>query len=109
MRDEIAVRKMIDHAERVIAYCEGYSYEDFLTDTRTIEASVFNISQIGELAHLLEKTYGKQFPNVPWHDMYGVRCRIIHDYDGVNFALAWQIIRNDLPKLLKDLNEILKK
>lgn len=41
--------------------------------------------------------------------MYGVRCRIIHDYDGVNFALVWQIIRNDLPKLLKDLNEILKK
>lgn len=55
------------------------------------------------------KTYGKQFPNVPWHDMYGVRCRIIHDYDGVNFALVWQIIRNDLPKLIKDLNEILKK
>lgn len=55
MRDEIAIRKMIDHAERVIAYCEGYSYEEFLADTRTIEASVFNISQIGELAHLLEK------------------------------------------------------
>ena len=109
MRDEIAIRKMIDHAERVIAYCEGYSYEEFLADTRTIEASVFNISQIGELAHLLEKTYDKQFPNVPWHDMYGVRCRIIHDYDGVNFALVWQIIRNDLPKLIKDLNEILKK
>ena len=98
MRDEIAIRKMIDHAERVIAYCEGYSYEEFLADTRTIEASVFNISQISELAHLLEKTYGKQFPNVPWHDMYGV-----------NFALVWQIIRNDLPKLIKDLNEILKK
>ena len=30
MRDEIAIRKMIDHAERVIAYCEGYSYEEFL-------------------------------------------------------------------------------
>ena len=70
---------------------------------------MFNISQIGELAHLLEKTYVKQVPNVPWHDMYGVRCRIIHDYDGVNFALVWQIIRNDLPKLIKDLNEILKK
>ena len=44
MRVEIAIRKMIDHAERVIAYCEGYSYEEFLADTRTIEASVFNIS-----------------------------------------------------------------
>lgn len=35
--------------------------------------------------------------------MYGLRNRIVHDYEGVNLQLVWQIIKEDLPDLQKEL------
>jgi uncharacterized protein with HEPN domain len=37
--------------------------------------------------------------------VYGLRNRIVHDYEGVNLKLVWEIIESDLP----DLVEILEK
>ncbi len=34
--------------------------------------------------------------------------RIVHDYEGVNFKLVWEIIRNDLPKLQEMLGDCKK-
>lgn len=39
--------------------------------------------------------------------MYGLRNRIVHDYEGVNLKLAWEIIQGDLPELEKTLKGLL--
>lgn len=38
--------------------------------------------------------------------MYGLRNRIVHDYDGVNKELIWEIITEDLDKLKEELQGI---
>ncbi len=43
---------------------------------------------------------------IPWNQIYGLRNRIVHDYEGVNFMLVWEIICNDLPKLQEMLKSI---
>lgn len=108
MRNDVVLQKMINHANSVLEYCEGYSYEDFLQDKKTVEASVFNIGQIGELTKKLEGSIKTKHTEVPWSDIYGVQCKIQHDYDGVNFLLVWQIIREDLPELISQLKIILQ-
>jgi uncharacterized protein with HEPN domain len=35
--------------------------------------------------------------------MKGLSNKIIHDYEGVNLTLVWDIIKNDLPVLLNQL------
>jgi len=37
----------------------------------------------------------------------GLRNRIIHDYDGVNLLLVWNIIDDDLKNVKSRLEEIL--
>ena len=40
--------------------------------------------------------------------MYGLRNKIVHDYDGVNLVLIWDIVKEDLPELnslLEELNQ----
>lgn len=32
--------------------------------------------------------------------------KIVHDYDGVNLQLVWEIISNDIPELKKMLSSI---
>ena len=70
------------------------------------EACVFNLSQIGELVRHLDRDFIEQHSDIPWAQMRGLRNRIIHDYEGVNLMLVWEIIKYDIPTLIVKLKEI---
>lgn len=40
--------------------------------------------------------------------MYGLRNKIVHDYEGVNLILIWDIVKEDLPELNTKLEELYK-
>ena len=106
MRGEIVVQKMAGYVEKIIAYCEDCTYESFAADSKLVEACVFNLSQIGELCRKTEDAFISKQPEIPWREMYGLRNRIVHDYEGVNLMLVWEIISEDLPELGKILKTI---
>lgn len=108
MRNDIILRKMLAYTEKVIGYCSEYSYERFAADSVMVEACVFNLSQLGELCRLVDDDFSKVHPEVPWREMYGLRNRIVHDYEGVNLQLVWEIIREDLPELQRSLQKLIK-
>ena len=54
-----------------------------------VEACAFNFSQIGELSHKLEDDFQQNNPTIPWKAIYGMRNKIIHDYDGINLKVVW--------------------
>ena len=41
--------------------------------------------------------------NNTWRQLYGLRNRIVHDYEGVNLRLVWEIIESDISSLKKEL------
>ncbi len=99
MRNEIITQKLLAYAEKILRYCKGCTYESFVEDSKLVEACVFNLSQMGELCKAVDSEYAKQHPQIPWSEMYGLRNRIVHDYEGVNMRLVWEIISEDLPAL----------
>lgn len=106
MRNEAIVAKLIAYTDKVLAYCEGYNYDSFSADKRSVEACVFNISQMGELVRRLDDEFTEAHPEIPWHALYGLRNRIVHDYEGVNLQLVWEIISDDLPVLKSRLERL---
>ncbi len=108
MRNDIILRKMLAYTTKVIGYCNEYSYEQFVADSVMVEACVFNLSQLGELCRLVDDDFSKAHPEVPWREMYGLRNRIVHDYEGVNLQLVWEIIREDLPELQQSLQKLIQ-
>ena len=48
--DKIILVKILKYITELEEFIEGYSKEQFINDRKTINASVFNLSQIGELA-----------------------------------------------------------
>ena len=68
-----------------------------------VEACVFNLSQIGEHCHSITDEYKELHPELPWHEMYGLRNRIVHNYEGVNLKLVWEIISADLSQLRQQI------
>ena len=41
--------------------------------------------------------------DIPWHKIKGLRNRIVHDYDNINFDVIYDTIKNDFPALLAQL------
>ncbi len=105
MKNKIIVEKIIKYISKVMNYSKDVNYEDFINNSILVEACVFNLSQIGELANKIDKEFEENNPSIPWRVMYGLRNKIVHDYEGVNLILIWDIIKEDL----QGLNDQLKK
>lgn len=106
MRNNIIIGKLIGYTEKIIGYCADVDYDAFCKDSKLVEACVFNLSQMGELANRVDKDFADAHSTIPWRYLYGLRNRIVHDYEGVNLQLIWEIIEGDLPELLDALKKI---
>lgn len=108
-KDKQVLEKIHEHICSVQKYCENCStLEDFQLNSMCVEACVFNLMQIGELAKMsLSDELKQELKNVPWKQLYGMRNRIVHGYSGVNMQIVWDTIKEDLPDLDKELNSYL--
>ena len=93
--------------ERTLRYCEGRTCEDFERDLMLQEACVFNVLQIGELTKKgLSDAFIQAHPDIPWRQMYGLRNRIVHGYEGILLNIVFDTITCDFPPLLERLRAI---
>lgn len=100
--------KMINYIDRAELYTKEMNFVEFSKDIKTIDATVLVVSQIGELVKNLDNDFQNKYPNIKWHILKGLRNRIIHDYEGINLDIMWDIIKKDIPQLKNNLQEILE-
>ena len=108
MKNKIIVRKMLGYCEKIQEYSDGLDYKTFITSDMVIEACVFNLLQTGELISRVEKEFIENNKQIPWKSIRGLRHKLVHNYEGVNLELVWDIIVNDLPDLQVSLKELLE-
>ena len=106
--EKVILEKMLKYCEDAAKYARGLSREEFMGNELYLTFSVFALSQLGELANRLGDGFRSNYPNLPWQALRGIRNRIVHDYEGVQFQVLWDVIQRDLPELQTQLREILK-
>ena len=108
-KDRQVLNKIFDHISAVLRYCESCrSLDDFEADPMRVEACVFNLMQIGELAKTaLSDEVKAQITTIPWKQLYGMRNRIVHGYSGVDMRIVWDTIHDDLPILKTEIEKYL--
>jgi len=102
------IKKIIGYAEKILSYCSALSEDTFLTDGILVEACVFNLIQIGESTRRLDDDFTNKYANIPWHEIIGLRNRIVHDYSGIDQLQIWHIISEELLELIQQLNKIVE-
>lgn len=106
MRNDLVIARMIEIIEKLNDYVHGCDYESFSSNSMLVEACVFNLGQLGETANKIDESYEEAHSEIPWRQIYGLRNRIVHDYEGVNLKLIWEVITDDLPDLLHKLERL---
>ena len=106
-RDQIIVRKILDYAKETLTFIGEYEYSDFMADRKTIAACAFAISQIGELSNSISDEARTSHTNIPWRSLRGMRNRIVHDYDHVDYMVMWSTLTQSIPELIEKLSAII--
>lgn len=108
-KDKQILLKIHQHLTAVLSYCKGCdSLDAFQQNTMRVEACVFNLMQIGELAKTsLSDAAKSEINTIPWKQLYGMRNRIVHGYSGVDMRIVWDTIFLDLPQLQREIQQYL--
>ena len=99
-KDRIILQKISSYINDVTQYVHGLPFEQFMADKKTISACAFTVSQIGELAKDISLSTQEEYTDIPWKSIRGMRNKIVHDYENINFAVLWGTITKSLPELL---------
>ena len=107
MSNEDVITKMLAYCAKIQTYSAGLDERQFYASSMVTEACVFDLIQIGELITKLDPEFMETNPQIPWKEIRGFRNRLVHDYEGINMALLWEIVKTDLPDLIGKLNGLL--
>ena len=98
-KNHVILEKIVGHIDKIKLYIAGLDRTTFLADTKVIEACVFNLLQMGELAGRLNEGFTNAHTDIPWFKIRGLRNKIAHDYEGVRLEIIWDIVKDDLSVL----------
>jgi len=97
---DIRLRHMLEHAKEAVVMARGKTRAD-LDNDRQLNLSLVRLLEIvGEAAGRVPAPERDLHPDIPWPEIIGLRNRLIHGYDSVDFDILWQIVSKDLEPLI---------
>lgn len=105
--DTIYIRHIYDAITRIEDYTRGVDQEKFFHEHMIQDAVVRQLEIVGEAAAHISGTYKKAHSTIPWHNVVGMRNRLIHEYFGIDLKGIWSTVLRDLPPLKKELRDVL--
>lgn len=98
-KDETTLLDIDVAARRVAGFVQGFTFEQFVADERTWSAVLYQIGVIGEAVKRLSDPFRTQHPSVPRPQMAGMRDKLFHGYDAVDFERVWDTATVSIPDL----------
>lgn len=102
------IKKIIQTYKKLTCYLEEHHIlqDDILNDYSvqwTITTPLYNI---GEQTYKITTELKDKFPDIPWKKIAGLRHRLVHDDEGINWDIIPTIIYQSLPRYIEQLEEI---
>jgi uncharacterized protein with HEPN domain len=105
-KDGTRLLHMLDYAREAVRLAQARSRQELDTDR------VFNLAMtrlleiVGEATARVSQPTRDRHPQIPWSAIAGMRNRLIHGYDAVDFDILWDVVQRDLPGLIVELEKM---
>jgi uncharacterized protein with HEPN domain len=101
------IEDMLVNLRHTVEYLHNITFESFCEDTRTQNAVVRCLEITGEAAHSIPEHIKLRYPDLDWDDMYAFRIKAAHHYFDIDLSLVWQIVKQDVPRAILQLERII--
>lgn len=102
---KVFIQDILSAIKKIDSYSKNIGYTKFREDEQLIDAIVRNLEIIGEAAKNIPSSVRNKYGSIEWKKIAGLRDILIHEYFGVDIDILWDIIKNKLPELKKQLNK----
>jgi len=103
----VRIQDIIDAIHEIKSFINEMTFQEFISDKKTIRAVELNFIIIGEAVSAIPEEVQYLYQDVPWHLMRGLRNQLVHAYFSIAPKILWDTIEQDLPQLITSLEEIL--
>ena len=108
-KDQYCLETILEAIDRIFEYTSGLdSADDFNNDHKNFDATMMNFVVIGEMVAKLSEDYKRKNDHIEWIKIKGFRNIVAHDYFGIDAEEVWQIIKNKIPALKTDIQQLLR-
>ncbi|HAJ99972.1 MAG TPA: hypothetical protein DCM62_08100 [Bacteroidales bacterium] len=103
---KLLIEDILESGSKILDYTNGLTYDEFVKDSKTIDAVIRNFEIIGEAANRLPEEFKDNNKQIDWLKIRGFRNRIVHNYFGIDYLIVWNIKETFLSEMLKQLKDI---
>lgn len=104
---DILLRHMLDAAHEAVEHLSGRSRDELHEDRQLQHSLIRCIEIIGEAASRIEPEFRDANPLIPWLDIIAMRNRLIHAYFDIDLEIVWSTVRDELPELVQQIEQVL--
>ena len=103
--DEQRIKKIYENATKLDEYIKNNNIQkEQLLQEQTLQWLVTTpLYNIGENAYYLSEDYKNKKAEITWKMISGLRHRLVHDYDGVNWNIIADVVLEEIPELIEQL------
>lgn len=105
--DPYYLRKITADLTFIINHTNGLSRAQLEENEVLLDSVMFRLIQVSENSDKLTADFKSCYASIPWRAIKGLRNRIVHEYGNVDLSVVYDTVREDIPRLLRDLKEIL--
>jgi len=66
-----------------------------------------SLEVVGEATKNLSKDLKDKHPEIEWRKIAGMRDKLIHYYFGVDWEVVWDVVKNKLPSLKRQIESLI--
>jgi uncharacterized protein with HEPN domain len=94
---------ILQSAELIIQYTAECSKQEFIENVQLQDSVIRRLLVIAEAAKRISDSTRNSIPNIAWREINGMRNRLIHEYDDVNLSIVWNVVKQEIPTLIEEL------
>jgi len=102
----IHIRESIEKIEYLARML--HTQDNFETKWIEQDAIIRNLEIIGEATINISDDLKRNYPDVSWKEIKGMRNFVTHQYFGVELSEIWSTVVNDIPLLKKQIQKIIE-
>jgi len=105
-RDEAYLLDMLLAARKAASFTQGITLEQFESDEILQYATLRALQIVGEAARRISEEFRPAQPQIPWQAIIGMRHRLVHEYFRIRVLVVWNVVQDDLPRLIPQLEAL---
>lgn len=107
-RTKSCIFDMIESIQNIYSFINDADYDTFENSNLLQSAVIRQFEILGEAANRINKDIQKQYPEIPWKELIGMRNVLIHGYDEIEVGIVWKAYKNEILQIKESLENILK-